>query len=201
MNRVQVMLAGVLALAPYAACPVRAQVVGPVGHGEIPSCPDSGGNHLNYVPATGAFACGTTSGAWNGATVGVSAAVSMASTSSSFAQMKAWNSEVVDTDSFWSAGAPGQFTIPAGVTKVRVSLSIGQTGIGNNQFVVERNGVMATGSFRIAVPTGYNNNGVVGTSAVIAVAPGDAISVYYAAATAFTLNADPGTWFQIEAVP
>ncbi|WP_342627204.1 hypothetical protein AAC691_13010 [Nguyenibacter vanlangensis] len=44
------------------AVPARAQIVGPVGHGELPACPDSGGNHLNYVPATGTFSCGTSDG-------------------------------------------------------------------------------------------------------------------------------------------
>ncbi|MBB2156861.1 hypothetical protein HLH33_11160 [Gluconacetobacter diazotrophicus] len=49
-------LAGALAL----AAPARAQVVGPVSHRDVPACPDSGGNHLNYQPATGVFSCGTT---------------------------------------------------------------------------------------------------------------------------------------------
>ncbi|WP_246395641.1 discoidin domain-containing protein [Gluconacetobacter tumulisoli] len=58
MKTILLILAGALAL----ALPARAQVVGPVGHGELPSCPDSGGNHLNYVSATGVFSCGTTGG-------------------------------------------------------------------------------------------------------------------------------------------
>ncbi|GBQ20521.1 hypothetical protein ACLRDC_10685 [Gluconacetobacter sacchari] len=198
MNRDVLILAGALALAPW---PAAAQVAGPVGHGEMPACPDSGGNHLNYVPATGSFACGASGPAWSGAMVGVSAAVSMAATGGSFTQMQVWNRKIVDTASFWSAAAPGQFTIPAGVSRVRVSLSVGQTGIGSNQFVVLHNGLLATGSFRISVPSGYNNNGATGMSGVIAVAPGDTVAVSYASALAFTLSADVTTWFQIEAVP
>ncbi|WP_323992697.1 hypothetical protein [Nguyenibacter sp. L1] len=59
------------------AVPARAQIVGPVGHGELPACPDSGGNHLNYVPATGMFSCGTSDG--NPATLtGVTAGTGLA---------------------------------------------------------------------------------------------------------------------------
>ncbi|GBQ29778.1 hypothetical protein [Gluconacetobacter azotocaptans] len=58
MKTILLTLVGALAL----AAPARAQVAGPVGHGELPSCPDAGGNHLNYVPATGAFSCGTSGG-------------------------------------------------------------------------------------------------------------------------------------------
>ncbi|WP_246379572.1 discoidin domain-containing protein [Gluconacetobacter johannae] len=58
MKTILLILAGALAL----AAPARAQVAGPVGHGELPSCPDVGGNHLNYAPATGTFSCGTTGG-------------------------------------------------------------------------------------------------------------------------------------------
>ncbi|WP_246375809.1 hypothetical protein [Gluconacetobacter takamatsuzukensis] len=194
-------LAGALALAPYAAGPARAQVAGPVGHGEIPSCPDGGGNHLNYVAATGSFACGVTGAPWTGAMVTLSANAGMANTNSSFVQISAWNSKILDTSSFWSAAAPGLFTIPAGVGKVRVTLSIGQSGIGNNQFVVQRNGATAAGSFRLTVPSGYSNDGVNGSSGIIAVAPGDTIGVAYASTSSFTLLADPTTWFQIEAVP
>jgi hypothetical protein len=56
MKKILPILAGALAL----ATPARAQIAGPVGHGEVPSCPDAGGNHLNYTPATGVFSCGTT---------------------------------------------------------------------------------------------------------------------------------------------
>ncbi|WP_182967441.1 hypothetical protein [Gluconacetobacter tumulicola] len=201
MKRILLMLAGMLVLAPYASGPARAQMVGPVGHGEIPSCPDSGGNHLNYVPVSGSFACGTTGVPWVGAMVTLSADAAMAATGGSFVQMKVWNSEILDTSSFWSAGTPGQFTIPAGVSRVRVALSVAQSGIGSNQFLVYRNGVRVAGSFRISVPAGYNNDGVTGMSGVIPVSPGDAISVSYASAAAFTLSADVSTWFQIEAVP
>ncbi|GBR11479.1 hypothetical protein GLI01_35090 [Gluconacetobacter liquefaciens] len=201
MKTILLGLAGALALAAYGAGPARAQVVGPVGHGEIPACPDAGGNHLNYVPASGRFACGTTGAPWVGAMVTLSADAAMAATGGNLVQMNVWNSKVFDTSSFWSAAAPGQFTIPAGVSRVRVSLSISQSGIGANQFLVHRNGAGVVGSFRISVPAGYSDDGANGVSGVIPVSPGDAISIAYASVAAFTLTADTTTWLQIEAVP
>lgn len=201
MTTIRLILAAALVLGVWGGGPARAQVVGPVGHGELPACPDTGGNHLNYAPAGGGFSCGTTGAPWVGAMVTISASVPMAATGGNLVQMNVWNSKVLDTSSFWSAAAPGQFTIPAGVSKVRVSLSIGQSGIGADQFLVHRNGAGVVGSFRISVPAGYSDDGANGVSGVLSVSPGDAITISYASVSAFTLTADTTTWFQIEAVP
>jgi hypothetical protein len=55
-----------LLLAPLAA----AQPVGPIPYSALPSCADSGGNHLNANSTTGAITCGTSTSGGSGTVTG-----------------------------------------------------------------------------------------------------------------------------------
>ena len=103
-----------------------------------------------------------------------------------------------DTLSF-SNGSSG-FTIPAGVSRVRVSFSIRAASDGvSNQWAVYKNGSPldgAAGGANVEVTEGgYNNSGIGGVSGALSVTEGDTISLHgYVATTATNYTG----WIEVE---
>lgn len=112
-----------------------------------------------------------------------------------------------DTDGFWNATAPNRFTIPQGVTKVRLTASLkvdSADPIENNTFLFAKNGKWAEtpgiGNTGLG-GSGYNNPSGMLSSDVLDVHPGDYFELMYFVSGSFSLNADRFlTWFAIEVV-
>lgn len=112
-----------------------------------------------------------------------------------------------DTHGFWSSSQPNRFTVPAGVTKIRLSASVkvdSADTIENNQFTFGKNGVTQVtsglGNMGIA-NVGYSNPGGTLVSDVLDVVAGDYFELFYFSSGTWSANADRGlTWFAIELV-
>lgn len=114
-----------------------------------------------------------------------------------------WQSAVYDTDAFWSAGQPTRLTVPAGVTKVRLTANIEWQTSPTSQLVeVRKNGasVVGGGSFIVRGDSGYTNQMRNVVSAVIPVVAGDWFDLAVYIGTAGELRSLERTWFAIEAV-
>ena len=109
----------------------------------------------------------------------------------------------IDTNSF-SNTTNGRFTIPAGVSKVKISTGIKVVANGNtnNQWTIYKNGsqiAIIDGGFNIDIDgtSGYSNPGTFGQTAIISVVEGDYFNLrYYVSNTAL----DVDLWYQIEVV-
>lgn len=112
-----------------------------------------------------------------------------------------WQNEIYDTHGFFAGGSPTVFTIPAGVTLVRVQSNL----LFPSASSTIRARVLKNGSHVYGSPDGaHATAGVDGLnvkSALIEVAPGDTISLEAFSSAGSTLVADNATWFSIEAVP
>ncbi len=116
--------------------------------------------------------------------------------------MSGWDGTTLDTNSFANT-TTGRFTIPAGVSKVKLSTNVravanGTTG---NQWMIAKNGSLldpTAGGLNIDIDaSGYNNPGAFGQTAIIEVVEGDYFTLaYYVANT--TLDVD--AWYQIEVI-
>lgn len=97
----------------------------------------------------------------------------------SWAILVPWQTTDYDTDGFWSVGNPSRFTIPAGVTKVRLIGSVAlETGSGTGSIYcsITMNGSMAVCGVtapRNNASGGYSNNDSFTVSPVLEVVPGD----------------------------
>ena len=112
-----------------------------------------------------------------------------------------------DTSGFWSAGSPNRLTIPAGVTKVRLSANVkGDTSdaVDNNNIVFVKNGSVNDTPGIASVDMqidGYSNSGAYLASDVLDVVQSDYFELRYFASASFSLNAERGqTWFAIEVI-
>jgi hypothetical protein len=113
-----------------------------------------------------------------------------------------WDSIVYDTDSFWSAANPTRFTIPTGVTKVRLKANINWTfgGTGYRHFWMHKNSGPFFGMGR------ESDEGDAGVqsigSAVVDVTAGDYFELIARQTSGATKNvaADELSWFAIELV-
>lgn len=160
---------------------------------ELPSgdtLPNGGGGgnstELTYHGARGSFS------AWSSTTTGAWIKVPL-------------DAEQIDTDGFLDvAGAnPERFTIPAGVTRIRITTSVWRNTGGatatSDQWKISKNGSvmsLADGTFNIeSMNNGYNNSGQSGTSAVLNVVEGDYFDLRVYQATA---NANFDGWLEIE---
>lgn len=109
---------------------------------------------------------------------------------------------VIDTNAF--ANASNGYTIPTGVSRVRVRAKIAQStdaATPNNQWVIYKNGAILTeanGGFRAEVdPDGFTNGGVTPITATIDVIAGDTLDLrHYLAAGAIAWIG----WLEIEAI-
>lgn len=89
-----------------------------------------------------------------------------------------FNNEVYDTDSLWDVGSPGRFTIPSGVTAVRVHLSLEcpNNGAAGSMFAsINKNGstvVQAVNHARFGT-IGFSDNVGFSLTPILAVSAGD----------------------------
>lgn len=136
-----------------------------------------------------------------GARVGRAATTTLATTGAWTAIQ--WNVENRDTSNLWDVGAPSRFTIPAGVTKIRLMAGFqidSSDGAGNHQFSFRKNG---TDFFNGRViwnfgGGGYTNPGCFGVSDVIDVVPGDYFECIYFIAESLAITTS--AFFSIELV-
>jgi hypothetical protein len=120
---------------------------------------------------------------WKGARVVLSANQSVAN--NAFASAS-WASATVDTNGFWSAGAPTRLTVPTGVTKVRVSASI--------EWALNATGVRAMSLNMTPISTGVTNTTA---GSFGATAPGVASLVSAVAATSGIISVSAGDYFEL----
>lgn len=144
---------------------------------------------------------GTVSSIFAGARVyRASGSYTVPSTGNNFQDIAPFNTELFDTHGFWDAAAPGVFTIPTGVTKVRVAAFL-RTDIndsfGNNQFLHR----IIRGGVSIVVPGvwstgdgGYANPGINVLSGIIPVQAGDQIALRAATDQTGAVVADNSAW-------
>jgi hypothetical protein len=109
----------------------------------------------------------------------------------------------IDTNSFANT-TNGTFTIPAGVSKVKISTNIRVVANGNtnNQWQIYKNGsefAVIDGGLNIDIDgtSGYSNPGTFGQTAIISVVEGDYFKLRYFVSNT---NLDVDLWYQIEVV-
>jgi len=97
-----------------------------------------------------------------------------------------WDAAMYDTDSFWSVASPSRFTIPAGVTKIRlmarIGFAAGQATKGNGRVVqFMKNGAIGAepGVAGTSDATGYTDGGASAITPVLQVQAGDYFEVRY----------------------
>lgn len=89
-----------------------------------------------------------------------------------------WDTAAYDTDGCWTISTPTRLTVPAGVSKVRVSASVSMAASGSTYFEIRKNatgagaGAAFPGKAAQAISTTFNIDTQVAT-AVIDVTPGD----------------------------
>jgi len=120
-------------------------------------------------------------------------------TAASWTEVTNWDGTSIDTHSF--VDSSNGFTIPAGVTKVRITFG-GRPSAGvSNQWTVVKNGsflqINDGGIFVEAESAGYNNGSVTGTTATLSVSQGDAFDLrHYVSSTTPTWD----LFFEIEVI-
>jgi hypothetical protein len=116
-----------------------------------------------------------------------------------------WDDTEYDTDGLWSAGSPQYFTIPAGVTKVRLhgtayadatALTAGD-GI---SLRFEKNDAPFMGDAAVAMNAAFPNNAITTTSPVLAVTQGDTFRLRYYNAHGAAVGLTTLSQFSIEIV-
>ena len=123
--------------------------------------------------------------------------------SGSWTDVTGYDGITLDTNSFANA-TNGRFTIPAGVSKIKLSTNLRAVANGNtnNQWMIYKNGSIVdptAGGFNIDIDgtSGYNNPGAFGQTAVLEVVEGDYFTIrHYVSNT----NLDIDAWYQIEVV-
>jgi hypothetical protein len=111
-----------------------------------------------------------------------------------------WDVESADTDGFHSPTTnPSRLTVPAGVSLVRLSMSVQPTkGSSGDQIAIAmtKNGAAVKGGFGKDRDTATCN----GVSAILAVSPGDYFETTVLLTSAGTVAANDATWAVIEAL-
>ena len=105
----------------------------------------------------------------------------------------AWTSVEFDNGGWWAVGVPQRLTVPAGVTKVSVSLSVHKSDT-TTVVSILKNGSLS--AYARADGTGYYVNLTTGTLEVV---PGDYFEMYLDVGTG-SLIESPLTWFSITEV-
>lgn len=137
---------------------------------------------------------------WKGARVKRTTNLSLAS---GIATTLAWQAAELDTTAFWSAGAPTRLTVPAGVTKVRITANarFDAASAGARQILIFKNGATFNGRGAIQM-AGQTNAELNIVSAVVPVVAGDFFEcqAFQGSGSALNLMAHESTWLQIEVV-
>lgn len=116
-----------------------------------------------------------------------------------------WQSTDLDTDSIWSAGAPTRVTVPAGVTKVRVTGGVrwASSSVGTSRMAgIVKNGATIPGnSFSGGAPSGTSAGHSLDTG-VIAVTAGDyfELRVFHNVGAALNVVNDAATFLCLDIV-
>ncbi len=112
-----------------------------------------------------------------------------------------WNAASYNTSSFWSAGSPTRLTVPAGVTKVRLTAGLDFYNSFPELIVSQiwKNGLAGAG-LPMVRGTGNGGGGLSLSSAVLNVSSGDYFTLNVYQANASAQNTHTSTWFAIEAV-
>ena len=119
--------------------------------------------------------------------------------SGGWATVTNWDGTTIDTHSF--VNASNGFTIPAGVSKVRITFGGRPSSVVSNQWTVVKNGsflqINDGGIFVEAEGGGYSNGSVTGTTAVLSVTQGDTFILrHYVSSTTPTWD----LFFEIEVI-
>lgn len=118
-----------------------------------------------------------------------------------------WDTAARDTGGFVAATKPNGFTIPAGITRVRLAGAVQGSAadpVVNNQLYFRRTRAGTTdtvfaGNTATSIPAGYTNNGALVVSDVLDVQPGDYFEFTYFSGDSWVASRHR-TWFGIEAV-
>jgi hypothetical protein len=120
-----------------------------------------------------------------------------------------WQQAVFDTGGFWNSSNPSRLTIPAGVSKVRISAGIipgsDYASTSTMALSIYRNGDASTSGRVVqtsARADGFSGLGNSLTSGVLDVSEGDyfEVRINTSGDTSFTIPATPSTFFSIEAI-
>lgn len=114
-----------------------------------------------------------------------------------------WQSAVYDSDALWDAGQATRLTVPAGVTKVRLTGNIEWQTSPTSQLVeIRKNGggVIGGGSFIVRGDGGYSNQMRNIASAVLPVVSGDWFELTVFVSASGELRGMVRTWFALEVV-
>lgn len=149
------------------------------------------------VPVVSANAAMGLNKPFRGALVGFSGAKSLAASVVPII----WDVADYDTDALWSAASPGRFTIPAGVKKVRMTLSLVPNGAvlsGNGLIRLRKNGGDFRGGSGSGGPTGFTDTPLLFITPVIPVVEGDYFEARWATSATGTKSFHPLSYFAIE---
>src|SRR5699024_8016537 len=117
--------------------------------------------------------------------------------------MAIWGGAIYNTDGYWDPENPTRLTVPKGVTKVKVLVSIlwESNNDGFRQLRLKKNGNYTYGLPYVRYKA-VSTSGATGTSSVIEVEEGDYFELddVQTSGKSITLREDPYTWMSIEAV-
>lgn len=118
-----------------------------------------------------------------------------------------WQVADINTNAFWSAGAPTRLTVPANVTKVRlrggVRFNSAASPSGTRQIFMTKNGVTFNGRGALNIPAEQNMTHELNVSSgVISVVVGDyfELAPYHTQGAALDVLTHESTWFEMEVV-
>lgn len=118
-----------------------------------------------------------------------------------------WQATTEDTDSIWSAGNPTRLTVPAGVTRVRLSGSIQYEAStsGVRFLLISKNGSDFEGRVRDVIGSSGTTGIALGMSAStadVAVSPGDyfELRAYHNGSSSLDLISGTALWFSMAVV-
>lgn len=140
--------------------------------------------------------------AHSGALVRLSAAESIANSTLTDVP---WDVEVYDEGGWWVVGSPTRLTVPAGVSKVRLTgcVAWASATAGERLFRILKNGAGVYGLPQVRnVPGATSSIYQAASSAVITATPGDyfTLNVRQISGGALNITADPESYFSIEKV-
>ncbi|UMO76002.1 putative tail protein [Planktothrix phage Pra-JY27] len=113
-----------------------------------------------------------------------------------------WQTVIYDVGGWYSGAQPTRLTVPAGVSRVRVTANVRLTSASAGNVLLEhwRNGAVFLGMGSQSFATGFSNTQINIASAIIDVSPGDYFEVWASPSATRTAANTQATWFQIEEV-
>ena len=163
--------------------------------------PASGGGTTNFLRADGTWASGTVP-AYRGALV----YKNVAETAVNFTAATAvsFTTEDHDTDGFWVVGSPTIFTIPAGVSRVRVSAGVSIDNLTGNSYAsasIRKNGTVFPGDGRTRYDNASTTNRINVSTSSVSVSAGDTFDIVLLVQTDTSIDIGAtSTWFAIEVI-